>query len=155
MIRFYFLALLFLTPHLQLSANDAYNAFDERRRAAVKNLDEIKKVIVLFNAKFDEYAKQCGTDFELRIRQAGIKINPDDDGPVLFFNCHPDGLQGNLTETVYVRRGDSFIPLSCINTWEASAESFGRKPTDTSRTGLRGELDSMLNEFLNDCLASR
>jgi hypothetical protein len=155
MLRFYFLSLLFLTPHLQLSANDVYNAFDEKRRAAVKNLDEIQGVTVIVNGKFDEYSKQCKTDFELRIRQAGIKIKSDGDGPRLVFSCSPDGLQGCLFETVYVSRGDGFTAIDNIETWAASAQTFSRKPTNPSRAGLRTELDSMLNEFFNDYLASR
>ena len=153
-MRFFFLALLFLTPQLHVVADDVYKLIDETRRAKLKNLDEICGVTVVLHGDFNEYQRQCVTEFELRIRQVGIKIKTDGGGPLLLFSCSPQRLQGSLFETVFVKRGSGFISLN-EETWAASANTSGRRPANLSRTGQRASLDLMLNEFLNDYLASR
>jgi hypothetical protein len=130
------------------------------RRAKVENLEAIS-VYVDHYAGEEEDAKRFKTEVELRLRQAGIRIESDAPTLMLGRASRRDSggalvrrIQAELQETGFFKRGDGVSHFSVV-TWESTLDSQTKVIKKDTWESARPELVAAVDELLNDLLATR
>jgi hypothetical protein len=129
------------------------------RRAKVEELKAVS-VIVDHYAGEEEDAKRFETEVELRLQQAGLRI--ENDAPTLMLgrsSTRDSGgtlirrLQAELQETGSFKRGEGIRNFSVV-TWESTLNRQTKAVTRDTWASARTEFVAAVDEFLNDLLAT-